>query len=138
MAIADVDLEDRNSKSDTVQTLKRAKTEQEDSAQRTKKLKVEEINEASNFRSESNSAEIPSTSTMWQEGCIQEENEDDCTFHPFPLKVMKPEPHPCRQLVRCQASANNIIEDVKMNWRIVQVCAVFFCHFRSVDSFLFD
>lgn len=144
MAIADVDLEDRKNKSDTVQPQKTAKTKrknsaQSPSAQRTKKLKVdEETHKASNLESGSNSSETPSTSTMWEGACKKEENEDDVTFGQSPLKRVKTETCPQGEPVRFPADAHNIKEEVEMNWDIVQVCAAFFCYRSLFDSFLFD
>lgn len=145
MAIADVDLEDRKNKLDTVQTLKAAKTKRKSTAQspsapRTKKLKVdEETNKASNFKSESNSTETPSTSTLWEGVCKKEEREDDCTSGQSPLKKIKTETCPQGQPVRLPANVNNVTEEAEMNWDIVQVCAAFFYeYFSSLDSFLFD
>lgn len=111
----------------TVQTLKTAKTKrkcsaQPHAAQRTKKLKVdEETSKASNLEGESNSSETPSTSTMWGGTCKKEENEDDFTFGQSPLKKMKTETCPQGQPVKFPANANNIKEEVEMNWDIVQV-----------------
>ncbi|XP_039743193.1 S1 RNA-binding domain-containing protein 1 isoform X1 [Pteropus medius] len=124
--IADVALEDRKNKLDTVQTLKTAKTKRKNSAQspstqRTKKLKVNETNKASNFDSGSNSTDIPSTSTMWEGACKKEESEDDCASGQPPLKKMKTETCPQGQPVMFPANADNIIEEVEMNWDIVQV-----------------
>ncbi|XP_036291098.1 S1 RNA-binding domain-containing protein 1 isoform X1 [Pipistrellus kuhlii] len=124
--IADVDLEDRKNKLDTVQTLKPAKTKRKNSAQspsapRTKKLKVEETNKTSNFKSEGNSTEIPSTSTLWQGACKKEEDEDDCISGQPPLKKIKTESCPQGQPVRFPADASNATEEAEMNWDIVQV-----------------
>ncbi|EHB18300.1 S1 RNA-binding domain-containing protein 1 [Heterocephalus glaber] len=120
IAIADVDLEEN--KLNTAQTLKTAKTKQKNSAQRMKKLKVaEETSEVSNLAGESNSTEIPSTSTMVEGVCKKEENEDDFTFGQSPLKRMKTEMCPQGQPVKFPASANTIKEEVEMNWDIVQV-----------------
>ncbi|XP_005864838.1 PREDICTED: S1 RNA-binding domain-containing protein 1 isoform X1 [Myotis brandtii] len=125
--IADVDLEDRKNKLDTVQTLKTAKTKRKNSAQspsapRTKKLKVgEETNKVSNFKSESNSTETPSTSTLWEGACKKEEDEDDCTSDQSPLKKIKTESCPQGQPVRFPANASNVVEEAEMNWDIVQV-----------------
>lgn len=144
MLIADVNLEDRKNKLDTVQTLKTAKTKRKNSAQspsapRTKKLKVdEETNKASNFKSESNSTETPSTSTLWEGACKKEEDEDDYISGQSPLKKIKTESCPQGQPVRFPANASNVIEEAEMNWDIVQVCAAFFFYFSSVDSFPFD
>ncbi|XP_066234450.1 S1 RNA-binding domain-containing protein 1 isoform X2 [Saccopteryx leptura] len=127
VAIADVDLEDRKNKLDTMQTLKIAKTKRKNSAQspsapRNKKLKVDQdTNEASNIKSESNSTETPSTSTLWDGACKKEESEDDCTSGQSPLKKVKTETCPQEQPVRLPASANNITEEAEMNWDIVQV-----------------
>ncbi|KAM8787155.1 S1 RNA-binding domain-containing protein 1 isoform 2-T2 [Rhynchonycteris naso] len=127
VAIADVDLEDRKNKLDTMQTLKRAKTKRKNSAQspsapRTKKLKAdEETNQASNFKSEGNSAETPSTSTLGDGACKKEESEDDCTSGQSPLKKVKTETCPQGQPVTLPASADNITEEVEMSWDIVQV-----------------
>lgn len=135
-------MEDRKNKLDTVQTLKTAKTKrkcsaQPHAAQRTKKLKVdEETSKASNLEGESNSSETPSTSTMWGGTCKKEENEDDFTFGQSPLKKMKTETCPQGQPVKFPANANNIKEEVEMNWDIVQVCAAFFCHFCLSAFFL--
>lgn len=131
MLIADVDLEDRKNKLDTGQTLKPAKTKRKNSAQspsapRTKKLKVEETNKASNFKSEGNSTETPSTSTLWQGACKKEEDEDDCISGQSPLKKIKTESCPQGQPVRFPANASNATEEAEMNWDIVQVCAAFF------------
>uniref|UniRef100_A0A452QY17 S1 RNA-binding domain-containing protein 1 n=1 Tax=Ursus americanus TaxID=9643 RepID=A0A452QY17_URSAM len=120
VAIADVDLEDSKNKLDSVKTLKTAKTKRKNSSQsplgqRTKKLKAdEETNMA-------NTAETPSTSTMWEAACKKEENEDDFTFGQSPLKKMKTETCPQGQPVRFPANANSIKEEVEMNWDIVQV-----------------
>lgn len=130
MAIDDVVLEDRKNKLDTVQTLKTAKRKQKNptqspSAQRTKKLKVdEETNKASNFKSENDSTEIPSTSTMWEVACKKEGDEEDYTCGQFPLKKIKTETCPQGQPVRLLPNSKNIVEDVEMNWDIVQVCIV--------------
>lgn len=127
VAIDDVVLEDRKNKLDTVQTLKTAKRKQKNptqspSAQRTKKLKVdEETNKASNFKSENDSTEIPSTSTMWEVACKKEGDEDDYAYGQFPLKKIKTETCPQGQPVRLLPNSKNIVEDVEMNWDIVQV-----------------
>ncbi|XP_066123141.1 S1 RNA-binding domain-containing protein 1 isoform X2 [Saccopteryx bilineata] len=127
VAIADVDLEDRKNKLDTMQTLKIAKTKRKNSAQspsvpRNKKLKVDkDTNEASNIKSESDSTETPSTSTLWDGACKKEESEDDCTSGQSPLKKVKTETCPQEQPVRLPASANNSTEEAEMNWDIVQV-----------------
>uniref|UniRef100_A0A5F9CR89 S1 RNA-binding domain-containing protein 1 n=1 Tax=Oryctolagus cuniculus TaxID=9986 RepID=A0A5F9CR89_RABIT len=121
VAIADVNLEDRKNKLETVQTLKTAKTKQKNSAQRTKKLKVEKINKVSNLEGGDHSTETPSTSTMWEGTCKKEENEDDFTFGQSPLKKMKTEMCPQGQPVKFPANANSIKEEVEMNWDIVQV-----------------
>uniref|UniRef100_A0A8C4PH08 S1 RNA binding domain 1 n=1 Tax=Equus asinus asinus TaxID=83772 RepID=A0A8C4PH08_EQUAS len=140
VAIADVDLEDRKNKSDTVQPQKTAKTKrknsaQSPSAQRTKKLKVdEETHKASNLESGSNSSETPSTSTMWEGACKKEENEDDVTFGQSPLKRVKTETCPQGEPVRFPADAHNIKEEVEMNWDIVQVCAAFFCYRKLINN----
>lgn len=142
VAIADVDLEDRKDKLDTVQTLKTTKAKRKNSGQsssapRTKKLKAdEESNKASSLERGGNCAETPSTSTMWESACKKEESEGDFTFGQSPVKKMKTEACPQGQPVRCLANANNIKEEVEMNWDIVQVCAAFFRHFSSFDSFL--
>ncbi|XP_006736732.1 S1 RNA-binding domain-containing protein 1 [Leptonychotes weddellii] len=120
VAIADVDLEDRKNKLDSVKTLKTAKTKRKNSAQspsgqRTKKLKVDEETNMVN------TAETPSTSTVWEGACKKEENEDDFTFGQSPLKKMKTETCPQGQPVRFPANANSIKEEVEMNWDIVQV-----------------
>ncbi|XP_048660407.1 S1 RNA-binding domain-containing protein 1 isoform X2 [Marmota marmota marmota] len=123
VAIADVDLEKEKNKLDTVQTLKTVKTKRKNSAQRTKKLKIEkEMSKASNLEGGTNSIEIPSTSTMWEGACKKEESEDDFTFGQSPLKKIKTEMCPQGQPVKFPASANNINnEEVEMNWDIVQV-----------------
>ncbi|XP_073069713.1 S1 RNA-binding domain-containing protein 1 isoform X1 [Manis javanica] len=127
VAIADVDLEDRKDKLDTVQTLKTTKAKRKNSGQsssapRTKKLKAdEEINKVSCLEHGGNCAETPSTSTMWESACKKEESEDDFTFGQSPVKKMKTEACPQGQPVRCLANANNIKEEVEMNWDIVQV-----------------
>uniref|UniRef100_G1S4R9 S1 RNA-binding domain-containing protein 1 n=1 Tax=Nomascus leucogenys TaxID=61853 RepID=G1S4R9_NOMLE len=127
VAIADTALEDRKNKLDTVQTLKTAKTKQKCAAQphavrRTKKLKVDaETSKASNLEGESNSSETPSTSTVWGGTCKKEENDDDFTFGQSPLKKIKTETCPQGQPVKFPANANNIKEEVEMNWDIVQV-----------------
>uniref|UniRef100_A0A2K6FE26 S1 RNA binding domain 1 n=1 Tax=Propithecus coquereli TaxID=379532 RepID=A0A2K6FE26_PROCO len=127
VAIADVDLEDRKNKLDTVQTLKTAKTKRKNSAQsfsaqRTKKLKVdEETSKAGSLEGGSNSTETPSTSTMWEGTYKKEENEDDFAFGQSPLKKMKTEMCPQGQPVKFPANASNIKEEVEMNWDIVQV-----------------
>lgn len=123
MAIADVDLEDRKNKLDSMKTLKTAKTKRKNSAQsssgqRTKKLKVDEETDMAN------STETPSTSTVWESVCKKEENEDDFTFGQSPLKKVKTEACPQGQPVRFPANTNSIKEEVEMNWDIVQVCAV--------------
>uniref|UniRef100_H0WHU1 S1 RNA binding domain 1 n=1 Tax=Otolemur garnettii TaxID=30611 RepID=H0WHU1_OTOGA len=126
VAIADVDLEDRK-KSDTVQTLKTAKTKRKNSAQslsaqRTKKLKTEEeTSKIGSLEGGNTSTETPSTSTMWQGPCKKEKNEDDFTFAPSSCKIMKIERHPRGQPVRAPADAYNIREEVQMHWDIVQV-----------------
>lgn len=142
MPIADVALENKKNKLDTVPTLKTTKTKRKNSVkspstQRTKKLKVNETNKASNFDSGSNSTDIPSTSTMWEGVCKKEESEDDCASGQSPLKKMKTETCPQGQPVMFPANANNIIEEVEMNWDMVQVRVVFFCHFSPLDSCLF-
>ncbi|KAJ1078111.1 hypothetical protein K5549_011438 [Capra hircus] len=125
IAIADVDLEDKN-KLETGQTLKTAKTKRKNSAQspsarRTKKLKTdEEANEASSLESRNNSTEMPSTSATWEGGCKEEENKDDFTCGQSPLKKVKTETCPQGQPVRLPANTSNI-EEVEMNWDIVQV-----------------
>lgn len=127
VAIADVDLEDKKDKLDTVQTLKTTKAKRKNSGQsssapRTKKLKAdEEINKVSCLEHGGNCAETPSTSTMWESACKKEESEDDFTFGQSPVKKMKTEACPQGQPVRCLANANNIKEEVEMNWDIVQV-----------------
>uniref|UniRef100_A0A8C9DIS1 S1 RNA-binding domain-containing protein 1 n=1 Tax=Prolemur simus TaxID=1328070 RepID=A0A8C9DIS1_PROSS len=126
VAIADIDLEDRKSKLNTVQTLKPAKTKRKNSAQsfsaqRTKKLKVEETSKAGTLEGGSNITETPSTSTMWEGACKKEENEDDFAFGQTPLKKMKTEMCPQGQPVKFPANASNIKEEVEMNWDIVQV-----------------
>ncbi|KAB1266956.1 S1 RNA-binding domain-containing protein 1 [Camelus dromedarius] len=127
VAIADADLEDRKNKLDTMQTLKTAKTKRKNSAQspsarRTKKLKVdEETSKASSLESGSNSTETPSTSAMWEGECKKEENEDDFPCSQSPLKKVKTEVCPQGQPVRFPANADNIKEEVEMNWDIVQV-----------------
>ncbi|XP_012509241.1 PREDICTED: S1 RNA-binding domain-containing protein 1-like [Propithecus coquereli] len=127
VAIADVDLEDRKNKLDTVQTLKTAKTKRKNSAQsfsaqRTKKLKVdEETSKAGSLEGGSNSTETPSTSTMWEGTYKKEENEDDFAFGQSPLKKMKTEMCPQGQPVKFPANASNIKEEVEMNWDIVQI-----------------
>lgn len=144
MPIADVDLEDRKNKLETVQTLKTAKMKRKNSAQsplarRTKKLKAdEETSKASSLESRNNSTETPSTSATWEGGCKKEESEDDFTCSQSPLKKVKTEMCPQGQPVRFPANANNIKEEVEMNWDIVQVCAASFCYFNLFDSFLFD
>ncbi|KAF6321781.1 S1 RNA binding domain 1 [Rhinolophus ferrumequinum] len=126
VAIDDVVLEDRKNKLDTVQTLKTAKRKQKNptqspSAQRTKRLKVdEETNKASNFKSENDSTEIPSTSTMWEVACKKEGDEEDYTCDQFPLKKIKTETCPQGQPVRLLPNSKNTVEDVEMNWDIVQ------------------
>ncbi|VCW67272.1 unnamed protein product, partial [Gulo gulo] len=115
--IADVDLEDRKNKLDSTKTLKTAKTKRKNSAQsslgqRTKKLKVDE---------ETDSTEMPSTSTVWESVCKKEESEDDFTFGQSPLKKVKTEACPQGQPVRFPTNTNNIKEEVEMNWDIVQV-----------------
>uniref|UniRef100_A0A8C9BRV3 S1 RNA-binding domain-containing protein 1 n=1 Tax=Phocoena sinus TaxID=42100 RepID=A0A8C9BRV3_PHOSS len=125
--IADVDLEDRKNKLETVQTLKTAKMKRKNSAQspsarRTKKLKAdEETSKASSLESRNNSTETPSTSATWEGGCKKEESEDDFTCSQSPLKKVKTEMCPQGQPVRFPANANNIKEEVEMNWDIVQV-----------------
>ncbi|XP_057353230.1 S1 RNA-binding domain-containing protein 1 isoform X1 [Manis pentadactyla] len=127
VAIADVDLEDRKDKLDTVQTLKTTKAKRKNSGQsssapRTKKLKAdEESNKASSLERGGNCAETPSTSTMWESACKKEESEGNFTFGQSPVKKMKTEACPQGQPVRCLANANNIKEEVEMNWDIVQV-----------------
>ena len=139
IAIADVDLEDKN-KLETGQTLKTAKTKRKNSAQspsarRTKKLKTdEEANKASSLESRNNSTEIPSTSAMWEGACKEEENKDDFTCGQPPLKKVKTETCPQGQPVRLPENISNI-EEVEMNWDIVQVCTALFCHFSLI---LFD
>ncbi|XP_004753050.1 S1 RNA-binding domain-containing protein 1 isoform X2 [Mustela putorius furo] len=120
VAIADVDLEDRKNKLDSMKTLKTAKTKlknsaQSSSGQRTKKLKVDEETAMAN------STETPSTSTVWESVCKKEENEDDFTFGQSPLKKVKTEACPQGQPVRFPANTNSIKEEVEMNWDIVQV-----------------
>ncbi|XP_004582838.2 S1 RNA-binding domain-containing protein 1 isoform X1 [Ochotona princeps] len=122
VAIADVNVENRKNKLDTAGTLKTAKTKQI-SAQRTKKLKVEETNKASDLEGVNNRTETPSTSTVWEGTCKKEENEDDFTFGQSPLKKMKTETCPQGQPVKFPANANSIKEEVGMNWDIVQVLA---------------
>lgn len=124
VAIADVNLENRKNKLDTARTLKTAKMKQ-NSAQRTKKLKVEESNKASDLEGVTNRTETPSTSTVWEGTCKKEENEEDFTFGQSPLKKMKTETCPQGQPVKFPANANSIKEEVDMNWDIVQVCAAF-------------
>ncbi|MBZ3873898.1 S1 RNA-binding domain-containing protein 1 [Sciurus carolinensis] len=122
VAIADVDLEEKKTKLETVQTLKSAKTKRKTSAQRTKKLKIDEVkNKASNLEGGTNSTEIPSTSTMWEGVCKKEESEDDFTFGQSPLKKIKTETCLQGQPVKFPANTNNINEEVEMNWDIVQV-----------------
>uniref|UniRef100_A0A8C6DET7 S1 RNA-binding domain-containing protein 1 n=1 Tax=Moschus moschiferus TaxID=68415 RepID=A0A8C6DET7_MOSMO len=125
IAIADVGLEDKN-KLETGQTLKTAKTKrknsaQSPSAQRAKKLKTdEEPNKASSFESRNNSTETPCTSATWEGGCKEEENKDDFTCDQSPLKKVKTEACPQGQPVRFPANTSHI-EEVEMNWDIVQV-----------------
>uniref|UniRef100_A0A8C0LVE6 S1 RNA-binding domain-containing protein 1 n=1 Tax=Canis lupus dingo TaxID=286419 RepID=A0A8C0LVE6_CANLU len=76
------------------------------------------VDEESNRAS---TAETPSTSTLWEGVCKKEESEDDFTFGQSPLKKMKTETCPQGQPVRFPANANNIKEEVEMNWDIVQV-----------------
>ncbi|XP_037662748.1 S1 RNA-binding domain-containing protein 1 [Choloepus didactylus] len=127
VAIADVNLEDVKNELDTMQTLKTAKTKRRNSAQsppaqRTKKLKVdEETSKACSLEIGRNSTETPSTSTMWEDTCKKEENEDDFTFGQSPLKKMKTVTCPQGQPVKFLANVNNIKEEVEMNWDIVQV-----------------
>uniref|UniRef100_A0A8C0WAR3 YqgF/RNase H-like domain-containing protein n=1 Tax=Castor canadensis TaxID=51338 RepID=A0A8C0WAR3_CASCN len=150
VAVADVDLEERKSKSklDAAQTLKTAKTKQKTSAQRTKKVKAdEETSKAGTLESGSSNTETPSTSTMWEGVCKKEEN-DDFTFGQSPLKRMKTETCPQGQPVKFPASANNIKEEVEMNWDIVQVlsertnielwvCANIICLFNDDNTIPF-
>uniref|UniRef100_H0V3X4 S1 RNA-binding domain-containing protein 1 n=1 Tax=Cavia porcellus TaxID=10141 RepID=H0V3X4_CAVPO len=117
IAIADVDLQE--TKLDTAQTLKTAKTKRKNPAQRTKKLKVHE--ETITVNNLVDGAEIPSTSTMGEGVCKKEESEDDFTFGQSPLKRMKTETCPQGQPVKFPGSANTIKEEVEMNWDIVQV-----------------
>ncbi|XP_023443885.1 S1 RNA-binding domain-containing protein 1 isoform X2 [Dasypus novemcinctus] len=127
VAIADVDLEDIKNELETVQTLKTAKTKRKTSARspsapRTKKLKVdEETSKTCNLEIESNITETPSTSTMWEDTCKKEENEDDFTFAQSPLKKTKTVTCPQGQAVKFPANASIIKEEVEMNWDIVQV-----------------
>uniref|UniRef100_A0A4X1SJZ0 S1 RNA-binding domain-containing protein 1 n=1 Tax=Sus scrofa TaxID=9823 RepID=A0A4X1SJZ0_PIG len=127
VAIADVDMEDRKNKLDTVQALKTARMKrknstQSPSARRTKKLKADkDISKASSLESGSNSTETPSTSTTWEGGSKKEEKEDDVTCGQPPLKKVKTETCPQGQPVRFPANASSIKEEVEMNWDIVQV-----------------
>ncbi|XP_053445713.1 S1 RNA-binding domain-containing protein 1 isoform X2 [Nycticebus coucang] len=127
VAIADVDLEDRKNKSDTVQTLKTVKTKRKKSAeplsaQRTKKLKIEEeTSKIGSLEGGNTSTETPSTSTMWQGTCKKEKKDDDFTFVPSSFKIMKIERYPRGQPVRAPADAYNIREEIQMHWDIVQV-----------------
>uniref|UniRef100_A0A8D1BVT2 S1 RNA-binding domain-containing protein 1 n=1 Tax=Sus scrofa TaxID=9823 RepID=A0A8D1BVT2_PIG len=127
VAIADVDMEDRKNKLDTVQGLKTARMKrknstQSPSARRTKKLKADkDISKASSLESGSNSTETPSTSTTWEGGSKKEEKEDDVTCGQPPLKKVKTETCPQGQPVRFPANASSIKEEVEMNWDIVQV-----------------
>ena len=111
---------------ETGQTLKTAKTKRKNSAQspsarRAKKLKTdEEANKASSLESRNNSTEIPSTSAMWEGACKEEENKDDFTCGQPPLKKVKTETCPQGQPVRLPENISNI-EEVEMNWDIVQV-----------------
>ena len=77
---------------------------------------------------------MPSTSAMWEGGFKEEENKDDFTCGQSPLKKVKTETCPQGQPVRFPANISNI-EDVEMNWDIVQVCTALFCHFSLI---LFD
>ncbi|KAM5317959.1 S1 RNA-binding domain-containing protein 1 isoform 1-T1 [Glossophaga mutica] len=125
VAVADVALEDRKNKLVTVQTLKTAKTKRKNSAQspsapKTKKLKVEEATRASNVKSESHSAETPSTSSPWEGACKKEEDGDDCAFGQPPLKTMKTE-RTQGQPDRISADASDTTEEMEMSWDIVQV-----------------
>lgn len=135
-------MEDRKNKLDTVRTLKTAKTKRKNSAQspsapRTKKLKVdEETSKASNFKSESNSTETPSTSILWEGACKKEEDEDGCISGQSPLKKIKTESCPQGQPVRFPANASNDVEEAEMNWDIVQVCAAFFSILVQLLAFL--
>ncbi|XP_020943223.1 S1 RNA-binding domain-containing protein 1 isoform X3 [Sus scrofa] len=127
VAIADVDMEDRKNKLDTVQGLKTARMKrknstQSPSARRTKKLKADkDISKASSLESGSNSTETPSTSATWEGGSKKEEKEDDVTCGQPPLKKVKTETCPQGQPVRFPANASSIKEEVEMNWDIVQV-----------------
>ncbi|XP_036922532.1 S1 RNA-binding domain-containing protein 1 isoform X2 [Sturnira hondurensis] len=125
VAVADVALEDRKNKSVTVQTLKTARTKRKNSAQsssapKTKKLKVEETSKASDVKSESHSAETPSTSTPWEVACKKEEDGDDCAFGQSPLETVKTEA-PQGQPDRILANASDAMEEMEMSWDIVQV-----------------
>lgn len=51
---------------------------------------------------------------------------------------MKTEMCPQGQPVRFSGNANNIKQEVEMNWDIIQVCIASFCHFSSFDSFFVD
>uniref|UniRef100_A0A8C3XAZ4 S1 RNA-binding domain-containing protein 1 n=1 Tax=Catagonus wagneri TaxID=51154 RepID=A0A8C3XAZ4_9CETA len=127
MAIPDVDMEDRKNKLDTVQALKTAQMKRKNSAQspsarRIKKPKADkDTNKASSLESGGNSTETPSTSATWEGGCKKEEKEDDITCGQPPLKKVKTETCPQGQPVRFPANANDIKEEVEMNWDVVQV-----------------
>ncbi|XP_012873448.1 PREDICTED: S1 RNA-binding domain-containing protein 1 [Dipodomys ordii] len=121
VAIADVDLKEKKTKLDTAQTRKTAKTKGKISAPSTKRLKVDgETAQTSTLEGGCSNIEMPSTSTM-QEGACKKEEDDDFTFGQSPLKRMKTEACPQGQPVKFPSSANNIKEEMEMNWDIVQV-----------------
>ncbi|XP_075391736.1 S1 RNA-binding domain-containing protein 1 isoform X2 [Tenrec ecaudatus] len=123
VAIDDADLDDKKIELHTAQALQTAKVKRKNSTQspparRTKKLKVEAT--STNVEGVRCSSETPSTSTMCEDPC-KKENEDDFTFGQSPLKKMKTASCPQGQPVKFPASASSVKEEVEMNWDIVQV-----------------
>ncbi|KAM4867713.1 S1 RNA-binding domain-containing protein 1 isoform 1-T2 [Thomomys bottae] len=121
LVIADVDLEEKKTKLDTAKTQKTAKTKREIAAPRTKRLKVDgKTAQTGTLEVGCSSTEMPSTSTM-QEGTCKKEEDDDFTFEQSTLKRIKTESCPQGQPVKFLSSANNVKEEMEMNWDIVQV-----------------
>nr|XP_044993629.1 S1 RNA-binding domain-containing protein 1 isoform X1 [Jaculus jaculus] len=122
VAIADVDLEENKNKAGTAQTLKTARAKRKPSAQRTKKLKVdEEASRACPTEGGCSNTETPSTSSACEGGCKRENDGADFPLNEPALKRVKTEACPEGQPAKFAAGANSIKEEVEMNWDIVQV-----------------